>query len=119
MKCPICNGENKENAIICQFCGEKVDSISEVNIRFENEDTGPKVCLVCNKGNKKDALLCEFCGEKFNSDITIEVNEDDNEEDIYYIDFNERKSSKIKLFVGIFISIIAVISVVVLFKQKR
>lgn len=120
MKCPICNEINKESALMCEFCGEKFDKTSEVNISFSVDNTGPKVCNACKKGNKESALMCEFCGEKFFKDEDYKVKTIDKVEDVFYIDFdNKCKKSKIIIILGTILSIVFIISLGFFLKGKK
>lgn len=50
--CPICWNEIKKDAIKCQYCKERIDSIKKIE------------CPFCANEIYSNSSVCEFCGEK-------------------------------------------------------
>jgi hypothetical protein len=62
-KCPACNADNKDGALVCEYCGTRLSS-DKPKSAATSEET--RFCSSCGKPLAADAAFCPFCGAKRN-----------------------------------------------------
>ena len=62
-KCPACNADNKDAALVCEYCGTR---LSTDKPRSAGSNGEKRFCTSCGKPLAPDAAFCPFCGAKRN-----------------------------------------------------
>ena len=62
-KCPACNADNKDGALVCEYCGTR---LSTDKPRSAGPGGEKRFCTSCGKPLAPDAAFCPFCGAKRN-----------------------------------------------------
>ncbi len=62
-KCPACNADNKDGALVCEYCGTR---LSTDKPRSAGSNGEKRFCSSCGKPLAPDAAFCPFCGAKRN-----------------------------------------------------
>ncbi len=60
--CPVCGAPNPDDQRICEQCGTRLVSLSEVE--------GEVLCSVCGYRNPSGTIFCEQCGARLESEAT-------------------------------------------------
>ena len=62
-KCPACNADNGDGALVCEYCGTRLQKNKP-----ESPGAGAekRFCSACGKPLAADAAFCPFCGAKRN-----------------------------------------------------
>ncbi|MBQ3860233.1 MAG: zinc ribbon domain-containing protein [Clostridia bacterium] len=62
-KCPACNADNRDGALVCEYCGTRLSSDKPKSVEASEEK---RFCTSCGKPLSPDAAFCPFCGAKRN-----------------------------------------------------
>ena len=62
-KCPACNADNGDGALVCEYCGTR---LSTDKPRSAGSNGEKRFCTSCGKPLAPDAAFCPFCGAKRN-----------------------------------------------------
>ena len=62
-KCPACNADNKDGALVCEYCGTRLSSDKPKSAEASEEK---RFCTSCGKPLSPEAAFCPFCGAKRN-----------------------------------------------------
>lgn len=62
-KCPACSADNKDGALVCEYCGTR---LSTDKPRSAGSNGEKRFCTSCGKPLAPDAAFCPFCGAKRN-----------------------------------------------------
>ena len=60
-KCPACNADNKDGALVCEYCGTRFPKETPDSAGASGE---ARFCSSCGKPLAPDAAFCPFCGAK-------------------------------------------------------
>ncbi|MCR5683380.1 MAG: zinc ribbon domain-containing protein, partial [Clostridiales bacterium] len=69
-KCPACNADNKDGALVCEYCGTRLSSDKPKSAEASEET---RFCSSCGKPLAPDAAFCPFCGAKRNGSTPEQV----------------------------------------------
>ncbi|MBQ3860250.1 MAG: zinc ribbon domain-containing protein [Clostridia bacterium] len=62
-KCPACNADNRDGALVCEYCGTRLSTDKPRSAESNGEK---RFCTSCGKPLAPDAAFCPFCGAKRN-----------------------------------------------------